>query len=210
MRGGIAELLLFHGAMNCMPLLGEENGMRHWRVVPLLRVPDLVHGGGGVRARGRRIAGDACGHRPGVRLHPVDKDRHLLGALVDIDDDRGLGRLRRLVRVVALGGVEIGLAIRIDGLRLRGRRVRLARLRFGGERVAAVRFACLGFCRERVVALRTVRLRFRRERVVAVLRAGQRRRLARANLRRGGVFGRLGARRLGEHKRQQGGGEEPA
>src|SRR5262252_1481317 len=76
-------------AMDGMAVLHKENGMRHGRVVPLLAVPDLVHGGGRVGSRGRRIAGFPRRDWPAVALDAVDEDGHFLLRLVDIDQDLG-------------------------------------------------------------------------------------------------------------------------
>ncbi len=60
-----------------MPLLGEEDGMRHGRIVPLPTVPNLVHGSG-VEIAGRRgITADASGDRPSVFLFTVNPNGHL-------------------------------------------------------------------------------------------------------------------------------------
>ena len=44
MGSGAAEVLRLQAAMDGVPILGEEDGMGHGSVVPLLAVPDLVHG----------------------------------------------------------------------------------------------------------------------------------------------------------------------
>ena len=87
MRGGRAEMLRVQAAMDGMALFGEKDRMGHRRVVPLLPVPDLVHRSGGVGSRGGCIAVHAGRHRPGIFLHAVDEDGHLLRGLVDIDQD---------------------------------------------------------------------------------------------------------------------------
>jgi hypothetical protein len=48
MGRGFAKIFCFVGPMNGMSFLGEENRMRHGRIVPLLAVPNLIHGPGGV------------------------------------------------------------------------------------------------------------------------------------------------------------------
>src|SRR5262249_47842376 len=45
-RGRPAEISHLKAAVDRIAILPEENGMRHGRVVPLLAVPDFIHGGG--------------------------------------------------------------------------------------------------------------------------------------------------------------------
>src|SRR5581483_8051443 len=123
-RGRLAEILHFGGAVNGVPVLHEKDGMRHGGVVPLLAVPDLVHGRGGVGARRRRKSRPAGRNLPIVGFDTVDEDGHLLGRFVDIDDDllgivgqRLRAFLSRLTRLLVLGRLGSGLRPIGAGLR---------------------------------------------------------------------------------------------
>jgi len=70
--------------------LGEEDRMRHRRVVEFLGIVILFHAEGTERAARRLARGDAGRHRPVVALDAVDGDGHLLIVLVDGDGDLGL------------------------------------------------------------------------------------------------------------------------
>src|SRR3989337_692170 len=95
--------------MDGVALLGEEDRMGHRRVVPLFAVPDLIHRGRSISSRRGGIAADAGGDRPRVELHAVDEDSHLLRRLVDIDEDRGLGRLCCSCISAGVGPLGLGL-----------------------------------------------------------------------------------------------------
>jgi len=88
-RGGLAEVSLLKGTVNGMPVLHIKDGMRHRRVIPLLAVPDLVHRTRSICSRGRGIAALSGRDWPGVFFDAIDKHRHLLLGLVDIDQDLG-------------------------------------------------------------------------------------------------------------------------
>src|SRR5262249_20321297 len=125
MRDGLAEGLDLMAAVDRVPVLHEEDRMGHWGIVPLLAVPDLVHGRGRKRARRRRISVSAGRHRPRIFLDAVDKDGHQLMRLVDIDQDLRAGLRRRRLgarvrgfrfRVGFRGGLWLGLLRRGLGI----------------------------------------------------------------------------------------------
>ena len=90
-RNRDAEVAFGFGAMDRMPDLGEEDRMRHRRVVEFLGEVVGLHpegAEGAVRSLVRRIAGR---NRPFVSLDAVDRDGHHLIVLVDGDFDFGLG-----------------------------------------------------------------------------------------------------------------------
>lgn len=89
MRGGLAEPLFLIGAVNGMAFFSEKHSVRHGRIVPLLAVPDLIHGTGSVSSRGRRVASQASRNRPLMLLHTVHKNAHLLSGFVNVDEDGG-------------------------------------------------------------------------------------------------------------------------
>src|SRR5258708_12360719 len=91
MRGGAAEAAYGIGAVNGMADLGEEDRMRHRRVVEFLRKMVFLHPEGAEAAVRRLVGRNAGGDRPVVALDAVDRDGHLLRILVDGDGDIGLG-----------------------------------------------------------------------------------------------------------------------
>src|SRR5258705_8657758 len=90
MRGGAAEAAYGIGAVDGMADLGEEDRMRHRRVVEFLRIMVLLHPEGAEAAVRRLVGRNAGGDRPVVALDAVDRDGHLLRVLVDGDGDTGL------------------------------------------------------------------------------------------------------------------------
>ena len=74
---------------------GEEDGMRHRRVVPLPREMLLLHAEGGVAAARGVVAAAAGRDRPGPAHRAVDRDRHALRRLVDGDENCRIGGRRR-------------------------------------------------------------------------------------------------------------------
>src|SRR5262245_18181186 len=84
-----AEALGFIRTMDGMALGGKEDGMRHGRVVPFLRKVILFQAERGVAAGGGGVTGAPGGNRPRVALDAINRDGHLLQALVDADDDTG-------------------------------------------------------------------------------------------------------------------------
>ena len=83
------------GAVNGVAFLGEKDRVGHRRVVPLLAEMVLFHAERRERAGRRVVPGDAGRHRPGVEVRAVGRDGHLLGALVDLDQQVGMGRRER-------------------------------------------------------------------------------------------------------------------
>ena len=107
-------------AVNGVAALSEEDRVGHRRIVPLLRVPDLVHRPRRVVAGRRGIAARARRDRPAMALDPVDEHRHLLGRLVDIDEKileplPVLGALAALLLLGALGAVPVFGAVGAGG-----------------------------------------------------------------------------------------------
>src|SRR5664279_1746222 len=103
-----AELALGPRAVNRVTFPGEEDRMRHWRVVEFLGEMIRLHpegAEGSVRRLMRRIAGR---DRPVVALDAVDRDGHHLIVLVDGNGDFGLG---------AAGGCEQHEAVSYTHLR---------------------------------------------------------------------------------------------
>src|SRR6202022_4275395 len=78
------------GAVNGVADLGEENRVRHRRVVEFLGVVVFLHPEGAEVAVRRLVGRNAGGDRPVVVLDAVDRDGHLLRILVDGDGDIGL------------------------------------------------------------------------------------------------------------------------
>ena len=68
-----------------MPDLGEEDRVRHRRVVEFFGIVVLFHAEGAERPVWRLAGGDAGRDRPVVALDAVDGDRHDLRILVDGD-----------------------------------------------------------------------------------------------------------------------------
>src|SRR5215510_10999385 len=71
--------------------LGEEDRMRHRRVVEFLGEVVFLHPEGAERATWRLVGGNSGGDRPAIAHDLVDRDGHLLVILVDGDGDFGLG-----------------------------------------------------------------------------------------------------------------------
>ena len=65
-------------AVDRVARLAEENGMRHWRVVPLLREMVSLHAERRVSAARCVMAGLAGGYGPNPAQRVVDLDRHAL------------------------------------------------------------------------------------------------------------------------------------
>ena len=92
MRSRIAQMRDAGKAVNGVAMHVEEDGVRHRRVVPLLRVVVGVHAVG-LECAARRVAARHSGrHRPDIKQLTVDRDRHGLGFLVDMDQDFGSRR----------------------------------------------------------------------------------------------------------------------
>ena len=91
MGSGGAEPVLEIGAVDRMADLGEEDRVRHRRVVEFLGVVVFLHPEGAEAAARRLVGRNAGGDRPVVALDAVDRDGHLLRILVDGDGDIGLG-----------------------------------------------------------------------------------------------------------------------
>src|SRR5579862_8541119 len=85
-----AELALGIGAMDGMADLGEEDRVRHRRVVEFLGVVVFLHAEGPEAAVRRLVRGIAGRNRPLIALGAVDRDGHQLRILVDEDGDVGL------------------------------------------------------------------------------------------------------------------------
>ncbi|MHC2429531.1 hypothetical protein ACVIST_006276 [Bradyrhizobium elkanii] len=76
--------------MNRVPDLGEEDRVRHRRVVEFLGIVILFHAEGAEAAVRRFARRDAGRDRPVIARDAVDRDGHLLVVLVDGDIDLGL------------------------------------------------------------------------------------------------------------------------
>ena len=74
-------------AVNGVAVQIEEDRMRHRRIVPLLRQMVGVHAVRLERAVRRVVAGPAGRDRPDVARRAVDRDRHALRDLVDVDEE---------------------------------------------------------------------------------------------------------------------------
>src|SRR4029079_8201660 len=92
--GGRAEMLYFEAAVNGVAALGEEDGVRHRRVVPLLGVVILLHPESLEATVRCRTTSASRGDRPGPACRTVDADGHALRCLVDRDQDLGVGSRR--------------------------------------------------------------------------------------------------------------------
>jgi hypothetical protein len=105
------------------PSFMKKNRMRHGGIVPLLAVPDFIHGGGVVSSRGSRVSRPAGRYWPVIFFRPIYGNRHLLFGLVDADQDGRAG----------LFSSGIGLRLRAPrlGFGFRGRSIAL-RARGGG------------------------------------------------------------------------------
>ena len=90
MGGGRAETADGIRAVDGVTDLGEEDRVRHRRVVEFLGVVILLHAEGAKRAVRRLARRDAGRHRPVIARDAVDGDGHLLIVLVDGDLDLGL------------------------------------------------------------------------------------------------------------------------
>src|SRR5262249_52558901 len=98
-RGGIrrmqSDTAVGSGAAEAMDLVTamdrvtavEEDRIWHGRVVVQFREPHPFHSLRPIRAAGRAIAGAARRNNPAVAWHAVHRNRHLLRALVDGDED---------------------------------------------------------------------------------------------------------------------------
>jgi hypothetical protein len=73
--------------MNSVTLLGEEDRVRHGGVVPLLAVPDLVHGAGDIGSGRRRIPWRTSRNRPVILANSIHKNGHSLFRLVNVDEN---------------------------------------------------------------------------------------------------------------------------
>src|SRR5262249_11902282 len=73
-----------------MTYLGEEDRVRHWRVVPFPGEMRSLHAEGLVGAGGRGVAAGARGNRPAPALPAADGYGHPLCRLVDRDQNRSL------------------------------------------------------------------------------------------------------------------------
>src|SRR5258708_28660938 len=80
------------GDYNGVAYLGEEERVRHRRVVEFLGVVVFLHAEGAEAAVRRLVGGNAGGYRPLIALDAVDRDGHQLRILVDGDGDFGLCR----------------------------------------------------------------------------------------------------------------------
>src|SRR5262249_18412417 len=78
------------GAVDRVPDLGEEDRVRHWRVVELLGEVILLHAEGAETAVGRFAGRNAGRDRPVIACDAVDCDGHHLVVFVDGDGDTGL------------------------------------------------------------------------------------------------------------------------
>ena len=80
---GVPSLPSEFGAVDGVADLGEEDRVRHRRVVELLGVVVFLHAEGAEGAVRRLVRGIAGGNRPLVALDAVDRDGHQLRVLVD-------------------------------------------------------------------------------------------------------------------------------
>ena len=135
MRRRLTQPLDLIRAVNCVTLLGEEHGVRHRGVVPLLAVPHFVHGTRGVGSRGiNNLASPSTLANHIAQRHPQTPSFSAL--FVDIDENDGRcdfcrGRLGWRAFLADMGVVvpPHARALAIDpGQGLSGR---LRRLRFG-------------------------------------------------------------------------------
>src|SRR5436309_14267818 len=95
--------------------LGEEDRVRHRRVVEFLGVVVFRHPGGAEAAARRLVGRNAGGDRPVVALDAIDRDGHLLRILVDGDGDirlRGAGGEQRQASESNEEGTHFTLASR--------------------------------------------------------------------------------------------------
>ncbi len=86
------------GAVDGVAALGDEDRVRHRRVVPFARVM-IFHHAEWLEVAGRRVVAVAAGrYRPGVAVLAVDGDRHFLRRLVDDDHNIGVSSLSQCER----------------------------------------------------------------------------------------------------------------
>src|SRR6267154_483609 len=83
---GAANPAGVEGAVDRMARWAEEDGMRHRRVVPLLREMVSLHAKRRVSAARRVMAELAGGYGPNPPHAAVDRDHHALGRFVDRDE----------------------------------------------------------------------------------------------------------------------------
>src|SRR5438270_2653288 len=97
--------------------LGEEDRVRHRRVVEFLGVVVFLHPEGAEAAARRLVGRNAGGDRPVVALDAIDRDGHLLRILVDGDGDirlRGAGGEQRQASESNEEGTHFTLASGLD------------------------------------------------------------------------------------------------
>ena len=95
MRGGMTEPAGMGGTVDRVADLGEEDRVRHRRIVPFPGEMGLLHPERAIAAIRRIVAGDPGRDWPRVADLPIDRDAHALGVLVDGDEKVGPRRQRR-------------------------------------------------------------------------------------------------------------------